>query len=55
MLFSLDALTFTQEELKYATDDFSDVRLLGKGGFGRVFKGIIRHTAVAIKLLTKVG
>lgn len=51
----LGALSFTHDELKCATENFTNSRLIGKGGFGKVFRGIIRHTNVAIKLLTKVS
>ena len=47
-------LIFTEEELNKATDNFSLSRLLGQGGFGQVYKGFVRHTTVAVKLLTKV-
>ena len=57
MLVSLPhtgVISFTGAELEEATDNFSTVHLLGQGGFGKVFKGMIRHTTVAVKLLTKV-
>ncbi|KAF3332922.1 Receptor-like serine/threonine-protein kinase ALE2 [Carex littledalei] len=44
------------EELKEATDNFNLSCMLGEGGFGRVFKGVlIDGTAVAIKKLTNGG
>ena len=57
MLVSLPhtgVISFTGAELEEATDNFSTVHLLGQGGFGKVFKGMFRHTTVAVKLLTKV-
>ncbi|XP_038703290.1 receptor-like serine/threonine-protein kinase ALE2 [Tripterygium wilfordii] len=44
------------EELKAATNNFESASILGEGGFGRVFKGVLRDgTAVAIKRLTNGG
>ncbi|XP_062006763.1 proline-rich receptor-like protein kinase PERK3 isoform X1 [Rosa rugosa] len=44
------------EELKQATNNFESASILGEGGFGRVFKGVLSDgTAVAIKRLTNGG
>ncbi|WVY98217.1 hypothetical protein V8G54_030368 [Vigna mungo] len=44
------------EELKEATNNFELASVLGEGGFGRVFKGVLNDgTAVAIKRLTSGG
>ncbi|CAN0878276.1 DEAD-box ATP-dependent RNA helicase 24 [Linum grandiflorum] len=44
------------EELREATGNFSTASILGEGGFGRVFKGVLSDgTAVAIKRLTCGG
>ncbi|XWS31834.1 hypothetical protein CRYUN_Cryun23aG0110200 [Craigia yunnanensis] len=44
------------EELKEATNNFAPESILGEGGFGRVFKGVLSDgTAVAIKRLTNGG
>ncbi|XP_050237411.1 proline-rich receptor-like protein kinase PERK3 isoform X2 [Mercurialis annua] len=44
------------EELKEATNNFEPASILGEGGFGKVFKGVLSDgTAVAIKRLTCGG
>ncbi|KAB2021492.1 hypothetical protein ERO13_D07G133400v2 [Gossypium hirsutum] len=44
------------EELKEATNNFAPASILGEGGFGRVFKGVLSDgTSVAIKRLTNGG
>ncbi|CAM8928043.1 unnamed protein product [Rhodiola kirilowii] len=45
---------FSLSELKKATEKFSPSRLLGEGGFGRVYHGVLEDgTEVAVKLLAK--
>uniref|UniRef100_L7M6C8 non-specific serine/threonine protein kinase n=1 Tax=Rhipicephalus pulchellus TaxID=72859 RepID=L7M6C8_RHIPC len=39
------------DELKKATEGFSDSNILGKGGFGTVYKGCWKDTVVAVKRL----
>ncbi|KAE8100179.1 hypothetical protein FH972_018104 [Carpinus fangiana] len=44
------AKIFTYEELKEATNNYEESRIIGKGGFGHVFKGFLpNNTIVAIK------
>lgn len=52
--FSGDAMIFSSDLLRDVTDNFSKGRLIGKGGFGNVFKGKLRHLDVAIKVLNTV-
>uniref|UniRef100_A0A7N2RB64 Protein kinase domain-containing protein n=1 Tax=Quercus lobata TaxID=97700 RepID=A0A7N2RB64_QUELO len=50
----LSAKTFALAELEKATNKFSSKRILGEGGFGRVYCGIMEdETEVAVKLLTR--
>ncbi len=37
-----------------ATDKFNADYVIGKGGFGLIYKGKLRHTLVAIKVLSEV-
>ncbi|XP_022772816.1 inactive protein kinase SELMODRAFT_444075-like isoform X2 [Durio zibethinus] len=47
---------FSYEELEEATDGFSELNLLAEGGFGVVYRGILRDgQVVAAKLLKFVG
>lgn len=42
---------YTIEEIKAATNHFSNDLKIGEGGYGPVFRGILDHTPVAIKVL----
>lgn len=48
------AMFFEYSELMKATGNFRKDTVVGRGGFGTVYKGDLRHTTVAIKLLTDV-
>ncbi|XVF21473.1 hypothetical protein REPUB_Repub12eG0093400 [Reevesia pubescens] len=51
---ALSVKTFTLGELEKATDKFSSKRILGEGGFGRVYHGVMEDgSEVAVKLLTR--
>lgn len=44
---------FAWRELQLATDNFSDKNVLGQGGFGKVYKGVLGDgTKIAVKRLT---
>lgn len=50
----LSVKTFVLPELEKATEKFSFKRILGEGGFGRVYHGVLDDgTEVAVKLLTR--
>ncbi|XP_074280740.1 U-box domain-containing protein 34-like [Silene latifolia] len=42
---------YTSDEIKEATDFLSDTRVIGEGGYGKVYKGVLDHTSVAVKVL----
>ena len=46
---------FSSSQLHEATNNFVEKKLVGKGGFGRVFRGRLRHSDVAIKVLNTVS
>ncbi|XP_052171313.1 receptor-like serine/threonine-protein kinase ALE2 [Diospyros lotus] len=50
----LSVQTFALAEVEKATEKFSSRKVLGEGGFGRVYHGILEdRTEVAVKLLTR--
>jgi predicted nuclease with TOPRIM domain len=42
---------FSSSELEHATENFSNSLKIGEGGFGCVYRGILRNMTVAIKVL----
>ncbi|XP_042507391.1 U-box domain-containing protein 34-like [Macadamia integrifolia] len=42
---------YTEEEIEVATGFFSNDKLIGEGGYGKVYKCSIDHTPVAVKVL----
>lgn len=47
---------FTYKELELATDNFSEANLIGNGGFGVVYRGVLRDgTVAAVKKLNREG
>ncbi|KAI4374377.1 hypothetical protein MLD38_012381 [Melastoma candidum] len=50
----LSVKIFTLGELERATEKFSSTRVLGEGGFGRVYRGVLDDgTEIAVKLLKR--
>ncbi|CAI0627975.1 unnamed protein product [Linum tenue] len=48
------AKTFSASDIEKATDNFDDSRILGEGGFGRVYSGVLEDgTEVAVKVLKR--
>ncbi|KAJ3689331.1 hypothetical protein LUZ61_018495 [Rhynchospora tenuis] len=44
---------FTYSEIAEATRKFDPSHVIGEGGFGAVYKGFLRHTTVAMKILNR--
>ncbi|KAK1409439.1 hypothetical protein QVD17_35965 [Tagetes erecta] len=49
------AKVFTGKEIKKATSNFSKDRLLGSGGYGEVYKGILEDSTIVAVKCAKVG
>ena len=47
-------MRFSASEIEAATNNFDVGHLVGEGGFGRVYRAMLRHTPAAIKILNKV-
>jgi predicted Ser/Thr protein kinase len=47
-------MEFFAGELGKVTRNFNRSTVIGKGGYGTVYKGEVRHQMVAIKVLTQV-
>ena len=47
-------MEFYADELARATRNYARGSVIGRGGFGTVYKGNLRHSTVAIKVLSKV-
>lgn len=47
-------MVYSKQELLTACNDFQPANMIGKGGFGTVYKGDLRLCHVAVKVLTEV-
>ncbi|XP_031094745.1 receptor-like serine/threonine-protein kinase ALE2 isoform X2 [Ipomoea triloba] len=48
------AKTFSSTDIERATNNFNETRILGEGGFGRVYSGVVDDgTEVAVKILKR--
>lgn len=46
--------TFSSTDIETATDNFDEARVLGEGGFGRVYSGVLEDgTKIAVKILKR--
>ncbi|RLN33153.1 hypothetical protein C2845_PM03G31630 [Panicum miliaceum] len=45
---------FTEDELRQATNNYDKSRIIGKGGHGTVYKGVVKGKPVAIKRCTLI-
>ena len=48
-------MQFSKEELEFATNSFSEENIIGEGGYGKVYRGELRFTLVAVKVLNEVS
>ncbi|KAL2501313.1 receptor-like serine/threonine-protein kinase ALE2 [Forsythia ovata] len=52
--YSGSAKTFSSSDIERATDYFNETRILGEGGFGRVYSGVLEDgTKLAVKILKR--
>ncbi|TVU33086.1 hypothetical protein EJB05_24871, partial [Eragrostis curvula] len=42
---------YSRREIELATDNFSEARKIGEGGYGNVYRCILDHTEVAVKVI----
>ncbi|ESQ38361.1 hypothetical protein EUTSA_v10028508mg [Eutrema salsugineum] len=55
-IVSINSLEFNLKTIEAATDKFSDSNMIGRGGFGEVYKGkLLTGTEVAVKRLSKTS
>ena len=50
----LGCMEFSMEELEQATEKFCTEMYIGGGGYGQVYRGCLRHSDVAVKILSQV-
>lgn len=54
LAYTGSAKSFSLSDIERATDNFSETRILGEGGFGRVYSGVLEDgTEVAVKVLKR--
>ena len=47
-------MEFSASELAEATGNYGRASIIGKGGYGTVYKGNLHYSTVAIKVLSQV-
>ena len=56
MIYPANCMVFSADELALGTNYYSHGSLIGKGGFGKVYKATLRKCmTVAVKVLTQVS
>ena len=48
-------MEFSEYEVMLAVGQKDEDNVIGRGGYGTVYKGILRHTEVAVKFLSPVS
>ena len=48
-------MVFSKGELEEGTNKFDPSTLVGRGGFGKVYRGRVRYSDVAVKVLSSVS
>ena len=53
-MYNMQFIRPVSSELAEATQNYGRASIIGKGGYGTVYKGNLRYSTVAIKVLSQV-